>query len=569
MEFFRIQSRASDLNRLRKILTVISEAGGGFLIEKIRLHYLIPWSCRVHCFFHRRSPEACLIKMRGEKPVVTSAVLLDVLQKLGPTFVKLGQVLSLRADIVGEEIARELSKLQNDVAPFPYKEAEAILEASFGKPVGQVFKSVESTPVAAASLAQVHRAYLPTGEEVAVKIQRPGIRKIIEQDIHLLFYLANLIERLVPEWRAYQPTRVVKEFADWTLRELDFRLEGHNAERFRFAFKGNRHIKIPVIYWQYTVEKVLTMEFIHGVKIDDLERLQKLKINPRQLARHGLEAMFQQFLVDGFFHADPHPGNFFALPGTKICLHDFGMVGYLTPEQRRELVSCLIAFAEKNIDGYYKHILHLAITTSESNVEGFRNDVSAVLSEFFFSPNPPSVASAFFHIINQGGKNRISFPADLALFAKAIVTTEAMGLKLYPHFDFNKEAQPFVEKAWNYYLDPDQITRSLKADLFDSLDFLKTLPERTQTLFRQVQKGELSVKIDAEELFQLKEEFDRQNDVRLLGIVVVAAFFATLSLLYLGGQKAILHVPIGTLSAILFVILLGWFFSKVRGKPKK
>ncbi len=553
---------------MRQILAVLFEAGGGIAITNIRLKYLVPWSCRIHCFFSRRSPERCLVRMHEGKQTVSPAVLREVLERLGPTFVKLGQVLSLRADIVGEDISKELVKLQNDVPAFPYSDARRIIEEELKQPLKNVFKSVVPRPIAAASLAQVHRAYLTDGTEVALKVQRPGIRTVIEQDIHILLYCAHLAQRFIPELLPFDPVRVVKEFADWTMRELDFRAEGNNAERFRFAFKDNSHIKIPLVYWDYTTTRVLTMEFVNGIKADDLAGIRQLAVNPRRLALYGVGAVFQQFLIDGFFHADPHPGNFFAMEGDVLCLHDFGMVGYLTQEQRTELVSCFVAFVQRDIDAFFKHFVHLAITSDASDLAGFHKDVSTVLSEFFFSPNQPSVARAFFRIINKGARSRISFPADLALFGKAIITTEAMGLKLYPEFDFNKELEPFVERALTYYLDPRRAAQSFKADVFDYLGFLKTFPERTQALLQKIESGALGVKLDAGDLLGLKKEFDRQNDLRMLGVLAGALLLVTGGFFYAEGARAILGVKVSTLGAAASAILVLLFVQKLFQKPR-
>lgn len=562
------KQKVADLNRLRKILAVIFEAGGGIFIEKMRLKYLVPWFCRIHCFLKSRSSKRCLIQMSGGKQIVSSEVLREVLEKLGPTFIKLGQVLSLRADIVGEKISEELSKLQSDVRPFSYEEARRIITEELKQEPEHIFKSIEARPVAAASLAQVHRAHLENGTEVAIKVQRPDIRKIIERDIHILFYLAHFAERFVPEFRPYQPSRVIKEFADWTMRELDFKQEGNNAERFRYAFKDNEHIKIPLIFWEHTTSRVLTMEFVHGIKANDLAGIKKIGVDSHQLALYGLGAIFQQFLIDGFFHADPHPGNFFALAGDVLCLHDFGMVGYLNREQRQELVSCFVAFTDKDIDNFIKHFLHLAIISEQSDIAKFKKDVSNILSEFFFSPNQPSVAWAFFRIINKGAESNIAFPADLALFGKAIITTEAMGLILYPKFNFNKEFKPFVQKAFKFYLDPRQTLQTFKTDIFDYLEFLKTLPERTQKLLKNIEGGKISMKIDAAELLEFKKEFDRQNDVRILGVVITAILVITGGLLYMEGVRTIGGFSLSKIGIVISTALILWFVAKIRNRPK-
>jgi len=284
MNILNLKNKISDLNRLRIILGVIFEAGGGILIEKMRLKYLVSWKCRLHCFFNPPKSKNCLIKMSGGDYVFSPEILRFVLEKLGPTFIKLGQILSLRADVVGEEISEELAKLQSDVRPFSYESARQIIIEEFKSPPENFFKSFAKKPVAAASLAQVHRAHLKDGTEVAVKIQRPNIRSIIEQDIHILFSLGHLAERFIPELRPYQPLRIIKEFADWTLRELDFKIEGNNAERFRFTFKDNHYINIPTIYWELTTPRILTMEFVHGVKANDVAGICKLGSDPKQLA---------------------------------------------------------------------------------------------------------------------------------------------------------------------------------------------------------------------------------------------------------------------------------------------
>lgn len=565
---FKISGKIQDLHRLKTILAVIFEAGGGWWIKKMRLKYLVPWTCRLHCFWKRTEPKKCLMRMSRGKSIVSSKILREVLEKLGPTFIKLGQVLSLRADLVGEKISNELSKLQSDVRPFTYQEARRILTAELGQPPERIFKSIEKKPVAAASLAQVHRAYLKDGTAVAIKIQRPDILKIIEQDIHILFYLAHLAERFIPEIRPYQPWRVVKEFADWTLRELNFKVEGNNAERFRFAFKDNPHIKIPLIFWEYTTPRVLTMEFMTGIKADDLAGIKKLNINPRQLALYGVGAIFQQFLIDGFFHADPHPGNFFAMAGDILCLHDFGMVGYLNQGQRKELVSCFVAFVDKDIDNFFKHFLHLALTSEQSDVAKFQKDVSSILSEFLFSPNQPSVAWAFFRIINKGAESRITFPADLALFGKAIITTEAMGLKLYPQFNLNQELPPLVQKALNYYLNPQRALQTLKADIFDDLEFFKTLPERTRNLLQKIETGDLDVKIDPTELLGLKTEFDRQNDLRIIGAATIALFLISAFFAYFDGLRSIGGINLSAIGLLMSIMLFFWLIIKIIKKPR-
>ncbi|WP_168059066.1 ABC1 kinase family protein [Candidatus Manganitrophus noduliformans] len=562
-----LQFKWTDLNRLRTIVGVVFESGGDLLIQRLRLKYFIPLWFRLRAVFTRRPPEAPLMKIDGSGPILSPALLRSVLERLGPTFVKLGQVLSMRADLVGEPLSRELSKLQSDVAPFPYEAVRRIVAEEFGAPPEALFKSFEEKPAAAGSLAQVHRALLIDGTEVAVKVQRPEIEKIIRQDIHLLYYLSRLAERFIPEWNIYRPTRIVKEFADWTLRELDFEAEGHHAERFRAIFKENPNIHIPRVYWEWTTKRVLTMTFSHGVKADDLAGMEALGIDRKRLASIGVDAFFEQFLIAGFFHADPHPGNFFATPEGSLCLHDFGMVGYLDEEARRTLLHALLAFVKKDMEGFTKHFLRLALIDERSDVSGFKKDLSNILSEFFYSPHPPSAARAFFRAINQGTRNGIRFPSDLALFGKAILTTEGMGLLLYPEFDFNRELEPFVQKTWQAYWSPRRLLRTVETDLLDRLELVKNLPDRVEKVLIKLERGEIGVKLDAGDLHGIKQEFDRQNDLRILGLVLTALSVVTLGLFYLEGKRVLFGLSLSHLSAAICGALFLWFLSRLRQTP--
>jgi ubiquinone biosynthesis protein len=559
----------ADLNRLRKILIIVFESGGGLLVDRLRLKYLVPLWSRVRRWGRRQPSAADLVRMEGAQPIWSPPVLRGVLERLGPTFVKLGQVLSLRADLVGEELSAELSKLHSDVGPFPYDTARQIVKDELGGFPEEVFSSCEDKPVAAASLAQVHRAWLKDGTEVAIKIQRPGIRKTIEQDIHILYHLAGLAERFIPELRIYQPTRIVKEFADWTLRELDFSVEGHNAERFRYIFKEHPRISIPKIYQEFTTSRILTMEFSHGVKINEIEKIRAFGVDTKQLASVGVDAFFQQFFIVGFFHADPHPGNFFVLPDGSLCLHDCGMVGYLDPTARRELLSCLVSFVNQDIEAYTKHMLHLAIINEQSDVASFEKDVAAILSEFFFSEQQPSVAWAFFRVINKGAQSGIRFPADLALFGKALVTTEAMGLKLYPQFNFNQELEPFLKKALKSYFSPTKAIQRLETNLLDYVGALTDLPERMQNVLTKIEKGEIGIKLDAGDLQGIKKEFDRQNDLRILGIVLTAVVFGTLGLLYVEGRTTLWSVPLSRIGIGVSLVLAVWFVVRLSQGPRE
>lgn len=567
MNFLEKDNGLPSLSRLRFIAGVLFEYGADIIVDQLKIKYLVPFRCRLHCWFQHKHTGTCKKHHRKQKELSPSDWR-NILETLGPTFIKLGQVLSLRADIVGEEIAEEFSKLQSSVPPFSYSEVREIVKAEFGTYPEQFFKDFKKKPLAAASLAQVHKAKTKTGRVVAVKIQRPNIKKTVEQDIQILFFFAGLIEKHIPALKPLRPTAVVKEFAEWTQRELDFRVEGHSADRFAHMFADDEFVHVPKIYWDYTSARVLTMEYMNGLHADDVAGMKRRHIDPEQVALHGVHALLKQFFVEGFFHADPHPGNFFVLKNDVVCLHDFGMVGQLTVKQRQELLSCFVAFVDQDIEGYQKHLLHLAVVDDSSDTESYKKDITFLLNEFFYSPKQPSIAWSFFKLINLGSKRSIQFPSDLVLFAKALITTEAMGLKLYPKFQFNEHFKPFVEEVFREYFNPKRIVKSAKSDLLDYTDMLRTFPEKLQEAVDKINIDEIRMKINAEELYELKAEFDRQNDVRLLGLALTAIIIVSGILLYLEGTRTVLGLRLSTVGLIVSVGLLIWFISKIRKGPQ-
>jgi ubiquinone biosynthesis protein len=557
----------SSLPRLRFILTTVFSFGGRLLIARLRLLYLIPWRLRITAFLGKGGKEEVIFPAdrHVDAGVFSPPVLRRMLERLGPTFVKLGQVMSLRPDVVGETLSRELSKLQSDVAPFPFDEVERIIVEEFGEAPSVLFSSLDRQPAAAASLAQVHRGFLKDGTEVAVKVQRPGIRKTIEQDIRILLYLARLMEKRVPEVRPYNPVQVIEEFADWTRRELNFAAEGHNAERFRFAFRENPHIKIPLIYWELTSPRVLTMEYIRGVRADDPDGIERQGLSRRQLALRGVEAQLQQILIDGFFHADPHPGNSFALEGNILCFYDFGMVGYLTQKQRRELLSSFLAFTNKDVEEFLNHFLHLAKPLQGADLGAFQRDGAEILNQIFFSPTDTSVAWVFFRLIHRAAVRGVSFPSDLALFAKAMITTEAMGLALYPDFDFDRHLAPFIKKAFEAYVDPTRLRTSFANDIIDYVSLLQDLPTRAQAILKSAEdRQDQAARRETEQRLWITRELRAQSIMRLAEMSLLAAAFLVALTVIAGVGLFSSAIFYGSIGFFLAVFLISLFVTRTR-----
>lgn len=568
MPIWKLKEVIGDVSRFREIVKVLFEEGFDFLVIKLKLKYFVPLSGRWRSFFIRRCGGWCrkvikIKKLKKEKPL--PARLRLVCEKLGPSFIKLGQLLSLRDDLLSVEYTEELKKLQSKVSTFSYGEAERIIEKELGKPLKKIFKSFNKKPLAAASLAQVHKATLKDGGKVAVKVQRPGVEELIKKDIHILFYLASLLEKYVPASRPYNPLKLVREFSVWTMRELDFRVEGGNVDHFKENFKNNSRVTAPRVYWDYTTRRVLTMELMSGMEIDDVAAIKKAGLDPQEVAKNYLEINLKEFFHDGFFHADPHPGNIFVLPDGRLCFHDFGIVSFINEDTRLRLISYFSSLMRKDIEGAIKDIMNLAEIGEAAEVESFRTRITDILNFWLYAPQKQSAATTFYRVISSAAKYGISFPANLVLLGKSLLGVEAIGYKLVPDFDINKGLKPYLRQVVIKELSPAKLARKAEVSLFEYLNFFKKLPEETLDLLKKIEQGEIGVKINTNELRDITRELDRQNDARILAIVITAMVIGSAASLRLE-EQTILGFSLGKAGFLLAGFLLVWFLFLVRKK---
>lgn len=556
---------------------VLFEEGLSFFLDDLQLRYAVPLWCKVHCAL-RGGAKTCRTVMFGgaEQGPPVEVRFRRAFERLGPTFVKLGQILSLRSDIIPPQFAREFAKLQDAVHPLGPGVAEMIVERELGQPIENVFSSFEEKPLAAASLAQVHRARLKDGSRVAVKVRRPDVDRVLRTDIHIMAYLAGALEGSVPFSRRFRPVRLAREFADWTLREIDFEVEGANIDRFRAMFADEPSVVIPAVHWDYTTKAVLVTDLVEGTKVDDLPALKRKKIDAHALALVGLTAGFRQYFMEGFFHADPHPGNLVALPpaadgeGPRLGMYDFGMVGTITEKSRYELLSCFISFINKDVEGYVRHILDLAEPATGSDVDAFSREVSSIVTGVLYKPTErKGIAAAFYSVLLAGAKHEVPFPTDLVLLGKAFLVLETIGIRLYPEIDLEETFRPFGTEALKRELSPKRLAAAAHGEAFDSLYFLKHLPDRTQALFEKLERGTLGVKIDLQEIHDLKAEFDRQNDVRVLSLLAVALLIGSAIVLRIDQRAAALGIPLGAGGFAAASVLIVWLFVLVRKRPRQ
>ncbi len=558
MSLFTIADEIGDIKRFRDIAATIFEEGFPYLIEQGQLKWAVPIECRIRCFL-----KMCAGMWQKEPKEDLPVRLRRLLIKLGPTFIKFGQVLSLRPDLIPPKITQELSKLTDSVPPFPLKDVEGIIHDELKKPVSKLFKSFDEVPLAAASLAQVHKAILPNGQKVAVKIQRSRIRQLIEKDIHIMLYLAKIIEEKMPELKVYRPTLVVKEFAETIGRELDFSVEAIHAKRFEQMFEGDETVKVAHVFTEYSTKHILTMELIDGLKIDQVKQFAKKNIDSRVLAQNGVDAFLRQVFVEGFFHADPHPGNYFALPGSVFAFIDYGMVGRLNSDNRREMASLFISFINKDSESAIEHIKHLVEMSDESNISSFEHDIDDILHQWFNAKlREVSLAQTFFRIIDSGRKNRIYFPSSLVMLGKTLFTIEAMGFRLDPEFDFGKQMAPFIKNIVLSELSPQKLKQKTQDKALDYISYLGSLPEKTIRLLEKIDKGEVGVKINPEELRELEVRLSWEGYKKLIAIVIAATLFA-FGTSYLVENKLLnLHISLGMFGTLFLLAILFFIFKR-------
>lgn len=369
MSLLRIDRHYKHLGRYREIAEVFVRQGFGYVFDRLDLWHLIPFRRRVIPI--------------DRKPAFNPGLRLRrAFEELGATFIKLGQLLSTRSDLIPRDILEELSKLQDDVAPFPNAQAQAMIEAELGKPVEELFAWFDAKPIAAASISQVHRARLHSGEEVVVKVQRPGVRRQIQTDLEILTGVARVVqERLRPG--LLNPIDLVDEFTRQIRRELDFAMEGRHYDRFRDQFESDPGIFIPKVYWEFTTERLLTIDFVDGVKASDLAGMERAGIDRREIARRCAAAFLKQVMLHGYFHGDPHPGNLFVLPGDRLALIDFGVVGRLTDEAMDDLADLFIGMIRRDSRRVIRAMTHLGSVGDRTDVRALRAHVEDLIDRHY------------------------------------------------------------------------------------------------------------------------------------------------------------------------------------------
>ena len=480
-------------------------------------------------------------------------------EELGPTFIKLGQLLSLRSDLIPEEITAELRKLQYAAAPLAFTKLEPILREEWGGQWRKKFRSIETRPLASASIAQVHRAVTLEGEEVVLKIQRPGIRDLIRSDLAILSDLAGLIERYLPKARIYRPAQLVDHFSKVLTLELDFYYEGRTMDLVRKNFRHDTGIHIPKVHWELSSDRVLVMEYIEGVRLSDEREFAGL--DTKKIADIGAKYVLAQVFEYGVYNADPHPANFIVRRDGVLAPLDFGMVGTLDEEMKQALVNMLLAFVNKDPNKLMRVFFTLELLDETARRSELSYDLSRVINYYHHIPVAHLSVARILQDLNAIIRRyRIALPVDLALTLKVVVTVESLGRQLDPEFDIIKVARPFVERVRvrrvKEWVDPEKIFDLLE----DTAKLLRSLPYDTHELLKKARTGKLKLSLDLEDLDPRVREIDRSVNrlsfaVVISGLLVGSSFFMRQAI-----GPSLLGLPILGLAGFATAGILGiWF----------
>lgn len=483
-------------------------------------------------------PARWLRQRRAAEDWTAPRRLRHALEELGPTFIKLGQVMSTRPDLIPPAYLEELSKLQDSVPPFPTEAARELVESELGKSIDDLFTSFEDAPMAAASLGQVHRAVSKDGSRVVVKVQRPNIENIVDTDLEILFDLARLAQARTPLGEIYDLTEIAEDFADTLRGELDYRREARHAQRFQRNFANDEAIYIPRVFWDLTTRRILVLEEIQGIKINDLARLDAEGIDRHQLALDSARLIVEQVFVHQFFHADPHPGNFYVLPPSgngeraRIGAMDFGMVGWIDSRTRQHLLRLMVGIVRQDIEGLVDEFQRMGVIEwGISDRVRLERDLRRLLNRYRgLALKEWRAGELVRELMPIAFRHHLRFPSELWLLAKALSMLEGMGRQLDADFDLFGVAEPYARRLYLESVSPRETGQRALTSISEWGEELVLLPQQLRRVVERLERGTISVSVRDEGRASQLDRWDRMAS-RLAASLLIAAFVVAVSLL--------------------------------------
>lgn len=519
------------LSRYRQILAVLFKYGFGDLVETLKIEQYIEIGLQM---ISRKRRERLEKLTRAER--IRMAI-----EELGPTYIKLGQVLSTRPDLVSVEFVNEFAKLQDRVPAFSTEAVERSIELELGKPIEALFENFDREPLASASIGQVHRARLHNGDEVAIKVQRPSIEQVVDIDLEIMLHLATLAENHIEELSFHRPVKIVEEFAQTIEREMDYTVEAASMERVSGQFLSDATIYVPKVYRDYSTRRILTTEYIEGIKVSEIDALCEAGYDCPKITDRGADVLLNQIFIFGFFHADPHPGNLFVLPGNVICLLDFGMMGAVNRSTREIFVALVDAIISRDEPRTTQILIKLTDWDDEPDMVQLEKDVADFISHYLFRPlKEIQLAKLLQHLLELATKHRMRIPPDIFLMLKALAQVEGVARLLNPNFDMIQKAVPFIRQTKMARLEPARLTDDAVRLLEQSYEFLTDFPKDLLELSRSLRQKKLSFNLILKDLDKMLATHDQISN-RIAFSIIIASLIIGSALIVISNMPPLFY----------------------------
>ncbi len=546
--------RYAMLKRYGQIIEVLQKYGFGYIVDQIGLS-----SIRDLTYKFKNKDKANKLNTSG--PVRVR----KILEELGPTYIKLGQLLSMRHDLVPLEYAKEFEKLQDETPSFEFEEVEIIISEELGHSIEELFDYFEIKPLACASIGQVHRAKIKNGDEVVVKVQRPGIKEIIESDLDIMYSIARLVDEHMPEARLYRPTEIVDELSRSILAEIDYTQEGWNTDRFAGNFRDNSQVHIPKVYWDYTNTRVLTLEYIKGIKGSRMDVLEKRGFDRGNIALVVGRAFMQQVFEDGFFHADLHPGNILIMEDGTVAFLDFGMTGHLSPEISDIFLDGIVALVKGDSSTFIELLRDMGCVESHADTRSLKVDIESFRSKYYGKSLKKLDASIIIEeLIGILREHKVTIPHNIALLVRGIVAVESFGLIIDPGFNFNKILEPYAKNEMKERFYPQNLARRTYCSISSWSRLLQKAPIKISHILDHAENGYLRIRFESEDANRVISEIDAASNRLSFSLVISAMIIASSLVIQTDMKPSVWGVPLlGTFSFFIASVFGMWLVYNI------
>ncbi len=535
------------LKRYGQIIEVLQKYGFGYIVEQLGLS-------SIRDLTYKFKNKDKVDKFNTSGPVRAR----KILEELGPTYIKLGQLLSMRHDLVPLEYASEFAKLQDEAPSFDFEDVELTIEEELGDSIEELFESFEKTPLACASIGQVHRAKLKDGDDVVVKIQRPGIKEVIESDLDIMYSIARLVDEHMPEARLYRPIEIVDELSRSILAEIDYTQEGWNTDSFAENFANNNQVKIPGVYWEYTSTRVLTLEYIKGIKGSHVDLLDKQGFDRSNIGFIVGRAFLQQVFEDGFFHADLHPGNILIMEDGTVAFLDFGMTGHLSPEVSDIFLDGMVALVRGDSSSFIELFRDMGCLDPHVDTRSLKVDLESFRSRYYGKALKNLDASVIIEeLIGILREHQVTIPHNIALLVRGIVAVEGFGLVIDPDFNFTELLEPYAKKEMKERFYPQNLARRTYSSISSWSRLFQKAPTKISHILDHAENGYLRIKFESEDSSRLLSEINSASNRLSFSLIVSAMIIASSMVIQTNMKPFLWGVPLLGIFSFFLASLFG------------